>query len=433
MTRAGAEPQRRTRDVREDCRNAMNDDYDPEKDAIGSYHDGIAALRERQKVRIIHGDCLEVIPQLVAEGVQVDAVCCDPPYHLTSGNVAFDWDAMGPTDNPKRGQRDPQTGLFKRTGGTNRAGRDHKTGFMGKAWDGGDIAFRPETWAAIATVLRPGGFLLSFGGTRTWHRMVCAIEDSGLVIQDCVMWLYGSGFPKRRDMLKPAWEPVIVAYKPGGKRTLQVEECRIGTEERFNPWKGTPSEGWGHSQHGDDGGSTVTGRWPANVCHDGSGEVMEAFAAFGGRDSGGPSRRPPGHYARTTNGFFASDQIPSGHIVGYQDIGTAARFFYCSKADAEDRWGSRHPTVKPVELIKWLVKLVTPPNGLVLDCFAGSGTTGVAALATVRRAIIIERELEYYNDIRERLAFYEGEGRHSVASKNRSRAAHNELPLFPGE
>ena len=109
--------------------------------------------------------------------------------------------------------------------------------------------------------------------------------------------------------------------------------------------------------------------------------------------------------------------------VGFGDTGTAARFFYCAKADAEDRWGSRHPTVKPVELLKWLVPLVTPKGGTVLDPFAGSGTAGIAAMATGRRAILIESEPAYCADIRERLAHYEGEGRHSLASKSRNRTA----------
>jgi site-specific DNA-methyltransferase (adenine-specific) len=115
--------------------------------------------------------------------------------------------------------------------------------------------------------------------------------------------------------------------------------------------------------------------------------------------------------------------------MNFGDTGTAARFFYCAKADKQDRWGSRHPTVKPVELMKWLVPLVTPPGGLVLDPFAGSGTTGIAALATGRDCILIEREDKYVADIRERLAFYEGSGTHSVQARNRSRET-DAGPLF---
>jgi hypothetical protein len=121
--------------------------------------------------------------------------------------------------------------------------------------------------------------------------------------------------------------------------------------------------------------------------------------------------------------------IPNNTAVG--DLGlNATRFHYAAKADKQDRWGSRHPTVKPVELMKWLVALVTPPGGLVLDPFAGSGTTGIAALATGRDCILIEREEQYIADIRERLAFYEGGGTHSVQAKNRNRATSDHGPLF---
>ena len=157
-------------------------------------------------VRVEHGDCLEVIPRLVAEGVVVDSIVTDPPYNLVSV-------ARGQTPGSVAAAKD----VFSRV----KAG-----GFMGLGWDSTGIAFNAETWRIIGTILRPGGFLLAFGGTRTAHRMVCAIEDAGLVIQDTIAWLYGSGFPKRRDMLKPAMEMICVAYKPGGKRTLQVDECR---------------------------------------------------------------------------------------------------------------------------------------------------------------------------------------------------------------
>jgi site-specific DNA-methyltransferase (adenine-specific) len=342
-----------------------------------------------------HGDCLDVIPRLVAEGIVCDAVVTDPPYHLK---------AIAERSNyPIKHGRD---GAMKRL----------LSGFMGQRWDGGDIAFRPETWATIATILRPGAFLVAFGGTRTYHRLACAIEDAGIVIQDTIAWLYGSGFPKRRDMLKPAFEPIVLAYKPGGKRTMQVDECRIETNGRpllDARAKTTPSM-FGAMGGSKAIGSTDLGRWPANVCHDGSAEVTEAFPEQSGKvgmtqHSG--TNSVYGKFARTEQSLVSD---------GIADHGSAARFFYCAKADAQDRWGSRHPTVKPVELLKWLVSLVTPPGGLVLDPFAGTGTTGVAALATGRDCILIEREAQYIADIRERLAFYEGGGGHSVQAKNRN-------------
>jgi site-specific DNA-methyltransferase (adenine-specific) len=167
------------------------------------------------------------------------------------------------------------------------------------------------------------------------------------------------------------------------------------------------------------------GRWPANVCHDGSDEVMAAFAAFGNTTRG--------HYpgARGKGGIGCDGHSgQDGLTESASDSGTTARFYYCAKADQEDRWGSRHPTVKPVELMKWLVSLVTPRGGKVLDPFAGSGTTGVAVLATGRRAILIERDPQYLADIEERLAHYEGNGRHSLASKNRARQPRDVMPLF---
>jgi site-specific DNA-methyltransferase (adenine-specific) len=371
----------------------------------------------RTRVRIEPGDCREIVPRLAAEGVVVDAVVTDPPYHLIEAS---------------RGGSARQNDPSKPFGRAEARG-----GFMGQRWDGGDVAFRPETWATIATALRPGGFLLAFGGTRTFHRLMCAIEDAGFVYQDTLLWLYGSGFPKRRDMFKPAWEPIVVAYKPGGKRTLQVDECRVltdtlrptglkkdGTRSQFHaegwsrPWMSGKQRVEGESQ-------TELGRWPANVTHDGSPEVMEAFAAFGDTQRAHfPAAR--GRSRITTVGHVGQTGLDESR----GDTGSAARFFYCAKADDEDRWGSRHPTVKPVELLKWLVPLVTPPRGTFLDPFSGSGTSGVAALATGRNAILIEQDAGYIADIRERVAFYEGTGRHSLVSRNRQTKPRGDVPLF---
>jgi len=349
---------------------------------------------------------------------------------------------------------------------------------MGQKWDGGDIAFCPETWATAASVLRPGGFLLAFGGTRTYHRLATAIEAGGFVIQDSILdlissdarvqrfvatlapsqvdafsqilddlqpsgslaWAFGSGFPKGRSQLKPAFEPIVLAYKPGGKRELQIEESRIQTDEvliggackLWSHYRDSkePSSDRRYTENGGTNfaatpgprGGSPSGRWPANIAHDGSDEVMQAFAAFGERASGIAVQRNGGGqliggigiYGGATPGRVAPD-------AGYTDSGTAARFFFCAKAGAQDRWGGKHPTVKPVELMKWLIPLVTPKGGAVLDCFAGSGTTGIAAMATGRNAILIEKCPEYCADIRERIAHYEGEGRHSLVSKARHR------------
>ena len=333
------------------------------------------------------GDCLDVLPEL---GL-VDAVITDPPYHLTSGNLAYDWGGL-----LSPGERRP--GQPRRPRRTDNAARG---GFMGQLWDGTGIAFRPETWASVARALRPGGFLLAFGGTRTQHRMVCAIEDAGFVVQDTIAWLYGTGFPKNKALLKPAFEPIVVAYKPGGKRTLQVDECRVGTRTEKHSQKQPAANGWGFGPI--DSQEKDYGRWPANVIHDGSAEVLAAFAAFG--ESANPNGRPncKGLDYRQDREIAGSKGRPAPYNGGYLDTGTAARFFYCAKAGKADRAGSKHPTVKPIALIRYLVKLVCPPGGTLLDPFAGSGTTGAAALAEGRKVVLIEREAEYVADIRRRL------------------------------
>lgn len=346
-------------------------------------------------IRVEHADMLTAIPRLVAEGVVVDAVCCDPPYHLVSN--AKRW-APG-----RSASCDVEDGRYRRLSG----------GFMGQQWDGGDIAFRPETWATVATIMRPGAFLVAFGGTRSSHRMISAIEDAGFVIQDKLMWLFGTGFPKRRDMLKPAYEDICLAYKPGGKRTMQIDECRVGTEALPRLVAGAAQI----ARENNAGRITPEriGRWPANICHDGSDEVLAAFP----ESVSSPSRIKHGKGESTPNGngtFAARD-----FVTRYDDAGSAARFFFSAKAGAQDRWGSRHPTVKPVDLIAWLVALVCPPGGTFLDPFAGTGTAAVAALKTGRNAILIEREAQYVADIRERVAFYEGRGQHSAQAKHRNR------------
>jgi site-specific DNA-methyltransferase (adenine-specific) len=387
-------------------------------------------------IRVEHGDCREIIPTL---GVTVDAVVTDPPYHLSDMTKRF-----GRAFNANGQRNTDGTNHYQRLAG----------GFMGQQWDGGDIAFRPETWATIGSVLRPGGFLVAFGGTRTSHRLACAIEDAGFIIQDCLMWLFATGFPKRRDMLKPAYEPIVLAYKPGGKRTMQVDECRIATNgedmgdpEGYARRSALKADGWLRPHHGKEADKArskaaiekaqILGRWPANICHDGSDEVVALFpetgVSSGGKGAASQAAALNGHvYGKCSGNKLGQN------AGGLGDSGSAARFFFSAKASAQDRWGSKHPTVKPVELMKWLVALVTPPGGTVLDPFAGSGTTGVAALATSRNAILIEREDAYIADIRERVAFYEGSGQHSTQAKHRNRKVdHGPLfeprPLTPDE
>ncbi len=449
----------------------------------------------RGKVRLEPGNCLEVMRRLAEEGVRVDSIVTDPPYHLTSIVKRF-------------GQ--PDSAPAKSNGATGVYGRA-SSGFMGKAWDGGDVAFNSVTWGTAGELLKPGGWLLAFGGTRNFHRLGWAIEGGGFEIRDQIAWMFGSGFPKSHDIskaidraagaerskvqtpmgptgnkyakglgddrpwmqaaaeqgyhehdsdepateeaaqwegwgtaLKPAFEPVCVARKPLGEKTvaanvlkhgtgaLNVDGCRVETADT---WDGrelpNAQDGvtWGGSLNQRSSASHEAGRWPANVCHDGSPEVEAAFAAFGESKS---QRATVTSKPGSVYGGGAGLPAHTGEY-GQNDTGTASRFFYTAKADAHDRWGSKHPTVKPIDLMRWLVRLVTPPGGTVLDPFAGSGTTGIAAMAEGFDCILIEREEEYLADIRERLAFYEGEGRHSLAAKNRKcEKGHDDLPLFKG-
>lgn len=307
-------------------------------------------------IEVIQGDCLTYIKELAEHGLLVDSIVTDPPYGI---------------------------------------------GFMGKDWDKpNNIAFRPDTWATIATVLKPGGYLLAFGGSRTFHRLVCAIEDSGLIIQDTILWLYGTGWPKGKTQLKPAFEPICVAYKPG-KRELQIDECRIGPAIPQTP--GGLHRGSGNTVgcytgehiHNDE----PKGRWPANVCHDGSEEVLEAFAKFGEKPTG--AVKPYQEHHENVSSYHFNRQKT---FTKDKDTGTAARFFYCAKASQEERNGSKHPTIKPLKLMQWLVPLVTPEGGIVLDPFAGSGSTGIAAQQTGRDAILIELDEQNVADIHSRLA-----------------------------
>lgn len=352
-------------------------------------------------ITVHHGDCLTVLEAMRAESVH--AVVTDPPYHLTS--IVKRWGGDGPPTK--------STDAYARA----------SAGFMGKKWDGGDIAFRPATWAAVYRVMKPGAHLLAFGGTRGFHRMFCAIEDAGFEIRDCASWLYGSGFPKSHNIgdgwgtaLKPAWEPICVARKPfkgtvaanvlkHGTGAINVDGCRVGTGEDKGVWPVT------ERRHNDvtftlppTETDTSKGRWPANVLHDGSEEVVGAFPESNGQQGDVRGNEPSSPMGGNTFGRMDL-RVPA---AARGDSGSAARFFYSAKADAGDRLGSKHPTVKPVDLMRWLVRLVTPTGGVVLDPFAGSGATGSACMAEGFDCILIEKEAEYYRDILKRIEHVQG-------------------------
>lgn len=405
---------------------------------------------------IRQGDCIALMRQMPDDSV--DSIVTDPPYEL---------------------------------------------GFMGKSWDASGIAFNTEVWREALRVLKPGGHLLAFSGSRTYHRMVVAIEDAGFEIRDQLQWVYGSGFPKSLDVskaidkaagaerevigrkpigwgglhdnknlnddgwdkigtayphglpvtapstdaakqwsgwgtaLKPAHEPIVVARKPligtvaqnvleHGTGALNIDMCRVGVDGRVD-----------------------IGRWPANLIHDGSDEVLDAFPQAPGQlmdaSDDASARKTQNVYGAMRRGSQeASRDSENEGTEGFKmkpgarrlDEGSAARFFYCAKASRSDRndgcdilpdrdggmnsntsgqhitrrdgWKpepvkNNHPTVKPTELMRYLCRLVTPPNGLILDPFTGSGSTGRGAVLEGFRFLGLELNEEYVEISRARI------------------------------
>ena len=351
---------------------------------------------------LLNGDCIEEMQKLIDDGVQVDSVVTDPPYHLQSIVDRYGKEGSAPAKD--------RDGLYQR----------QARGFMGKEWDGGDIAFRKETWELAHKLLKPGGHLLAFSASRNYHRMAVAIEDAGFEIRDQLMWLYGSGFPKSHNLgdgwgtaLKPAHEPIVMARKfiegtnknnreKYGTGGINIDGCRIELSEGDDPrlgGKGTwKTDGMAKNVYGDykgrENGSSELGRFPANVMHDGSEEVLSGFPNTG-QGNGNPYSYAGREYNNKDTSMFNGDkpQAPSN----YNDMGSAARFFYCPKVSKSERGeDNTHPTVKPQELMKYLCRLVTPKNGTVLDPFMGSGSTGMAAKDEGFEFIGIEREKEYF-------------------------------------
>ena len=347
------------------------------------------------------GDCLEVLRGMADNSV--DSIVTDPPYGLN---------------------------------------------FMGKKWDY-DVP-SVEIWAECLRVLKPGGHLLAFAGTRTQHRMACRIEDAGFEIRDMIAWVYGSGFPKSHNgewggtALKPALEPITMARKPligtvaanvaaHGTGGLNIDGCRVPIDQdadasqlrTMQRSKREADDGWGMSSVSGDIPSVVRtdGRWPANLIHDGSADVVSMFPQSAGQQGDVRGTEP----SSVTNGIYG-DFAGRFASPARNDTGSAARFFYCAKASRADRndgvehldkkplnWSSgtqnpgsfqsegtdkssqnNHPTVKPTDLMAYLCRLVTPAGGIVLDPFMGSGSTGRAAGIEQFKFIGIEINPEYF-------------------------------------
>jgi site-specific DNA-methyltransferase (adenine-specific) len=360
------------------------------------------------------GDCRRILDEI--DDASIDSCVTDPPYALVSIGKRFGKPGSAPAQ-------------FGTDGAYARASR----GFMGKTWDTGDVAHDPAFWAEVLRVLKPGAHLLAFGGTRTYHRLATAVEDAGFEIRDQIGWTYGSGFPKSHNQhgdwegwgtaLKPAWEPIVMARKPFvgtveanllayGTGAINIDGCRVAT--------------------GADA-MQAAGRWPANLIHDGSDEVLAAFPTAPGQladasTSSSSSRRKTQNVyglmkrGNGREGEPSADSANNG-VVGFLmkpgsrrgDVGSAARFFYCAKASKSDREeglptpadGKRantHPTVKPTNLMRYLCRLVTPPDGTVLDPFMGSGSTGRGAVVEGFNFIGAEMDAAYFAISRARIA-----------------------------
>jgi DNA modification methylase len=485
---------------------------------------------------VIHGDCVRLMGVWMPPN-SIDAIVTDPPYGLEF--MGREWDRLGDVGKTSHaGPRERGDGDFAGfrvayNGSSNVRCRncgkwkwghtEGDGGGGGKRCECADPDFpsnRPrqaqamqrwhERWAIEAyRVLKPGGHVLAFGGTRTYHRLACALEDAGFEIRDCLSWLYGSGFPKSHDIskaidreagavrevtgqrdtftgmdktknwkcssprimdvtapatetaqqwdgwgtaLKPAWEPIILARKPIMRNTvaqnvqafgtgaLNIDACRIGHSSADdlavslgkNPGRvdtvTSDVYGAGRPQQS----VNTLGRWPANLVLD-----PEAAAMLDAQSGVSTS---PNKVTRGGNRNQAFGMSRQDGVDCYGDTGGVSRFFYVAKASREDRnaglagmaerkphadepngraWdipgshstprANHHPTVKPVDLMRWLIRLVTPPGGIVLDPFNGSGSTGCAAAAEGVAYIGLELDAEYCEISRRRIAWWERE------------------------
>ena len=385
--------------------------------------------------------------KLIDDGVQVDSIVTDPPYHLTSIVNRYSKENSAPPTSKSMG------GAFVRV----------SKGFMGKEWDGGDIAFRPETWELALKLLKPGGYILAFSASRNYHRMAVAIEDAGFEIRDQMMWLYGSGFPKSLNLgngwgtaLKPAHEPIVMARKSlegtnkqnmekYGVGGINIDGCRIEGEVKHPPNNpdfrdaakqamakgGVDKLSFGQDRDApikrkttnrkprtddsvfNNGNSSFRaektiyadadprGRFPANVMHDGSEEVKDIFPTTSKSAGGGGTKTVSKNKTVFTGGWGNKEYDKT---IGYGDDGSAARYFYCPKVSKAERGDKNtHPTVKPQELMKYLCRMVTPKGGTVLDIFMGSGSTGMAAKDEGFDFIGIEKDKEYFEIAEKRI------------------------------
>lgn len=304
--------------------------------------------------------------------------------------------------------------------------------FMNKKWDY-DVP-STEIWKEVLRVLKPGAHLLSFGGTRTYHRMVVNIEDAGFEIRDQIQWIYGSGFPKSLNLknewegwgtaLKPANEPICLARKPISEKTIAENVMKWGTgainidETRIDgikpEMKRTKTLVAATAMRGTSTGATSTGRmitegrWPANLMFDEiAAEMLDEQSISNGIHSAGKKREKKDNFDKSKSMFGMGYSGGSSPRYEESENVGASRFFYVAKASKSERGeNNNHPTVKPIKLMQYLVTLITPPQGVVLDPFMGSASTGIAARNLGFDFIGIEKEAEYFEIAKNRLEFH---------------------------
>ena len=610
-----------------------------------------------ERVRVIHSDCLLAMRALYKSGERVDSVVTDPPYHLHSIVKRFS------RSNPDDVQRNAPA--RKIAGQGTSPHMRAATGFMGKTWDGGDVAFDPETWHLVFDLMKPGAYAAVFSGSRTFDLTGAALRAAGFIMHPFIAWIFATGFPKAHKVhaegwegwryggqaLKPAIEPILIAQKPMSEKTgttnvlkhgtgaINVDGCRVGDNPGWSYPNGRGGQGW-HGRESlannlDVPMEATKARWPANLVHDGSDEVIAAFPHTASRQDVAIKGESAAERSGNSGPAYGKESRAAGSVMtSYGDEGSAARFFFAakpdaqdthlcllcddwydrktvcdasnaasssptqntptgatapcvvagspspaakatpkpkkpvvpsaaslsspchpqnasgvpsdaptwdeskiaqnaqraaslcgscataiarslaslrakqdhqfvltqasiseptarilsrslalyvagrentdiiltieslrelfgsvssaiaastssaknaakanfapdrrrfhfsSKADQDDRHGSAHPTVKPIDLMRWLCRLVTPPKGLILDPFAGTGTTGIAAWAEGFSAILIEREAEYIADIHRRLEWAQGLGPDRLSIQNKRRVAPGHGPLF---
>ena len=388
------------------------------------------------------GDNRVTLRRLIDEGVRVHSVVTDPPYGLVSVQKRFGKEGSAPA------RKEKNDGSFARLSG----------GFMGKTWDGSGIERDPEFWALIYEILLPGGYCFAFSGSRTGHWQACAMELAGFIMHPMHGWTYGSGFPKAHaadkaidkrlgvqgsaeavewdgwaygtQAQKPALEPIYLGQKPFSEPTgaanllkhgvgaVNIDGCRVplmnddplqaGIEHTGRNLDTANNEmAWGFKAVDRQAG---LGRHPANLILDGSPEVVAMFPTSNG---GGSARTLKRATKQGETGWGMNTTGPDQSALRDAGSGSAARFFhqfapdadplfYHPKAGKADRAGSRHPTVKPIALMQYLIRHITPPGGVVLDPFAGSGTTAEAARREGLDCILMEAEPEYVTFLAER-------------------------------